>query len=380
MSWLRDQQGAMIELPERIVNVDSGSRDRDGVNQVADIVCEYMRAQGPQPQRVGQRAAGCSCIASATASNDHGPRRSILLLAHQDTVFPKGEAARRPFRIDGGKAFGPGVADMKAGVVINAFLACAFARFSPQSSLVALFTGDEELASPSSRGLIKAEGNRTIYALNTEPGPLDGSFVAGRKGGVFMKIDIAGKSAHAGANFHDGRSAIQELALKIQALHALTDTAKGLTVNVGLVGGGQSVNTVAPHARCEVDLRYVDPADREGAIAGIRNIATASFTPDVTAEFRVEGEFLPLPETDANRELAQVYVANASAIGHSVRGIHSGGCSDSGFAAAMGAICLCGLGALGAHPHSADEYILIDSLVPRTLALARTILHLSHAN
>src|SRR5690606_37666600 len=160
---------------------------------------------------------------------------------------PNGEAARRPFTVRDGRASGPGVADMKAGIVMNTFVLSAFAALGgAPAPLVGLFPGDGESASPGSRPIIEVEARGARAVFNSEPGRASGNVVTGRKGGIFFRCEVFGRSAHSGANFQDGISAIEEMARKIQAWHALTDLDAGTTVNVGLVAGGQSVNTVAP--------------------------------------------------------------------------------------------------------------------------------------
>jgi glutamate carboxypeptidase len=163
-------------------------------------------------------------------------------------VFPDGEAAQRPFAIRDGIAYGPGVADMKAGLVMNCFVLTAFfVKFGgAPAPLVCMFTGDEETGSQEGRTVIETETRRARVVFNSEPGRVSSNVVTGRKGGVFTSFRITGKAAHSGANFSDGISVIEELACKIQAIYALTELERGITLNVGLVSGGQSVNTVAP--------------------------------------------------------------------------------------------------------------------------------------
>jgi glutamate carboxypeptidase len=309
--------------------------------------------------------------------NAGGP---IVLMGHRDTVFPAGEAARRPFRVEGEIASGPGVADMKAGLVMHAFVLAAFARFGGEPGpLMALFTGDEEIGSPSSRDIIERTARTARVVFNAEPARVTGNVVTGRKGGVFMRFEITGKSAHSGVNFTDGISAIEELARKVQALHAVTDLARGITVNVGLVEGGQSVNTVAPRAAGEIDLRYVAPADREEALAAIHRIVATSYVPGTTAELEVKGEFMPLVQSPLSKRVFEHYVACAGELGIGVGGEFTGGCADSGFAAAAGAPVLCGMGPVGGKAHSPEEFLRLDTLVPRAQALALSILRLDDA-
>ncbi|MGH7078642.1 MAG: M20/M25/M40 family metallo-hydrolase, partial [Acetobacteraceae bacterium] len=215
--------------------------------------------------------------------------------------------------------------------------------------------------------------------FNSEPGRLSGNVVSGRKGGVFMLMRITGKAAHSGGNFADGISAIEELARKIQAIHLLTDLDRGITLNVGLVSGGQSVNTVAPWAEGEIDLRYVEPGDRDQVMARLEAIVGQSSVAGTTATLGIRGEFLPLKETEASKRLLEIYRRAAAASGFSAAGEFAGGCADSGFTAALGVPTICAVGPVGGKAHSPDEFLRVESLVPRASAVVRTILGLSAA-
>jgi glutamate carboxypeptidase len=378
LDWLAGQRDAMLDLLAQIVNIDSGTRNKQGTDRVGDCIAAFLRSHDVAVEILPQLRHGNCVRASVGGDASRNDPGYALLIAHMDTVFADGEAWRRPFTIADGKAFGPGVLDMKAGAVLNAFVLAAFQRFGGNSSpVVALFTGDEEITSPEGRPLLEREARGARAVFNTEPSRLSGATAIGRKGAVFMTIEITGKSAHAGGYFTDGISAIQELALKIQALHALTDLEHDVTVNVGLVSGGQSVNTVAPEARCEIDLRFITPADRDRVMASIHEIAARSFVPGTTASLSIQGEFLPLVATDQSRRLYDLYATSTRVFGLEAEPVISGGCSDSGFTASVGAPTLCGLGPLGAHPHSPDEFILVDTMVPRAQALARTIMNIA---
>ena len=239
----------------------------------------------------------------------------------------------------------------------------------------AQITSDEEIASPSSRPVIEREGRAARAVYNSEPGRPSGNVTTGRKGGVFMRFEIFGKAAHSGNNFSDGVSAIGELAHKIVQIHALTDLAKGITLNVGLVTGGQSVNTTAPHAEGQIDMRYVDPADRATKLAAIEKIVATSTVPGTTAKLHINGEFLPLVQSDASKAIFNAYRAAAKDAGlPNVDGEFAGGCADSGFTAAVGTPTICSVGPVGGNPHTPLEYLDLDSIVPRAQALALAIL------
>ncbi|WP_230530757.1 M20 family metallopeptidase [Microvirga roseola] len=364
----------MIDQLRLLVDTDSGSYDKEGVDRVGAHLRTFLEGAGLTCETFVSERYGDGLRATLGTPDER--QKPILLMGHRDTVFPKGETGQRPFRIEDHLAYGPGVADMKAGLVMNSFVLAAFARFGAPGPIVGLYTSDEEIASPSSRALIEQEARRARAVFNAEPGRPSGNVVTGRKGGVFIRMEIRGVPAHSGVNFEQGVSAIEELSRKVTAIHALTDLEKGITVNVGLVSGGQSVNTVAPNARAEIDLRYIEPQDHSRIVGQIQEIVATSFVPGTSAELEILGEFLPLVSTDASRQLFALYAGCAERIGLTVGEEFTGGCADSGFAAALGVPTLCATGPCGGKAHSPDEYLELDTLVPRAQALALSILAL----
>jgi glutamate carboxypeptidase len=380
-AWLATQRDAMLAMLERMVNTDSGSADKPGVDAVGEQIKAFFAGIGiPVEVKPGAKQGDVlrAVLEGPEAAGGANAGRNIVLMGHRDTVFPKGEASRRPFRIENGLAYGPGVADMKAGLVMNAFVIAAFRKFGGHPApIVGLFTGDEEIASPEGRPLIEAEGRMARAVFNSEPGRPSGNVVTGRKGGVFSTVMIEGKAAHSGGNFEAGISAIEELARKVQAVHALTDLARGITLNVGVVRGGQSVNTVAPWAEFDIDFRYVEPAQREEILARIEAIVRTANVPGTKSAWRINGEFLPVTQGGASETLFALYRdASGNA---SLKGEFSGGCADSGFTAAVGAPTICGVGPVGGKAHTPEEYLEVESLVPRAQALARAICRLEAA-
>jgi len=380
-AWLATQQDAMVALLREMVDIDSGSYNKSGIDAVGGVVRRFLTEHGipvevrPQPKHGDMLRAAVPW--DGPAGNAGG---NVVLMGHRDTVFPDGEVQRRPFTIRDGVAYGPGVADMKAGLVMNCFVLAGFAKFGgAPAPLVGLFTGDEEIGSPEGRPEIEAEARRARVVFNSEPGRVSGNVVTGRKGGVFSVFRVTGKAAHSGGAFTEGISAIEELARKIQALHALTDLDRGITVNVGLVSGGQSVNTVAPWAEGQIDLRYIHPEDRDDAMARISAIVERSYVPGTKAELTIRGEFVPLTQSAAAKKLFELYVSAAADTGFRTEGEFTGGCADSGFTAAAGAPTICAVGPVGGKAHSPDEFLRLDSLVPRAQACARAILRLEGA-
>ncbi|MGE0222337.1 MAG: M20 family metallopeptidase [Acetobacteraceae bacterium] len=390
-AWLAGQQDAMVAMLREMVDIDSGSYNKPGIDAVGAVVRRFLESHDIPIEVVPQQRHGDTLRAMvpqdglAPAGGGVGQQTSntggnIVLMGHRDTVFPDGEVANRPFTIRDGIAYGPGVADMKAGLVMNCFILAAFAKFGGSPApLVGLFTGDEEIGSPEGRPMIEAEARRARVVFNSEPGRVSGNVVTGRKGGVFMSFRISGKAAHSGGAFTDGISAIEELARKVQAIHALTDLERGITLNVGLISGGQSVNTVAPWAEGQIDLRYVHPEDKDDVMARIGGIIDRSFVPGTRAEWSVKGEFLPLTQTPTAKRLFEIYVQSAADTGFQTDGEFTGGCADSGFTAAMGTPTICAVGPVGGKAHSPEEFLRIDTMVPRAQACARAILRLERA-
>jgi glutamate carboxypeptidase len=376
LQWLAAQHGAMLSLLEEVVNIDSGSYDKAGVDRIGARFRRFFEEHGLKAAiHPNERFGDALKVHVGTGG---GANKPIVLMGHRDTVFPSGEAARRPFRIDNGRAYGPGVADMKAGLVMNAFVLAAYQKFGgAPAPLVGLFTSDEEIGSPACRPLIEDTARAARAVFNAEPGRPSGNVVTGRKGGIFMRLEVLGKAAHSGGNFTEGISAIGELAHKIVALHALTDLERGITVNVGLISGGQSVNTTAPQAEAQIDLRYVAPNDRAGAMAAIERIVAQTTVPGASAALEIKGEFLPLVQDEASQALFETYAGAMQDIGVPVEGEFTGGCADSGFTAAVGCPTLCATGPVGGKAHTPDEYLEVGSMVPRAKGLALAIARLA---
>lgn len=374
IDWLASQKQPMIDLLRDVVNIDSGSFDKEGVDAVGARFEQHFAEYGIETWREPHDVYGDAVHGLITKPGSN--EKPILLMGHRDTVFPKGEVAKRPFTIKGNLAHGPGAADMKAGVVINVFVAAALKKFdAAPCPIKLLITGDEEIASRSSRPIIEREGRAARAVYNSEPGRPTGNITTGRKGGVFMRFEVFGKAAHSGNNFSVGISAIGELAHKIVQIHALTDMDKGITLNVGLVSGGQSVNTTAPHAEGEIDFRYIDPADRATIMGAIEKIIATSTVPGTTAKLHINGEFLPLVQDAAAKAMFEAYQAAAVDSGlTTLTGEFAGGCADSGFTASVGTPTLCGLGPVGGNVHTDLEWLDIESIVPRAQTLARAIL------
>jgi glutamate carboxypeptidase len=374
LDWLARQQQAMQDLLHRIVDIDSGSRDEAGILAVAQALRERLEAAGVAVRFEDVPGYGVLLHADVAGPDGDGPAEGapIYLMGHMDTVFPAGTVARRPFRVEEGRAYGPGVADMKSGLVLNVFVAEAFARCGGlKAPLKLFFSCDEEIGSPATRQTIMdtVRGARAVF--NAEPGRVSGNLVTSRKGSMAVEFEVQGVAAHAGINHAAGASALEAMARKLLALHALTDPATGTTTNVGVLQGGIVPNMVAPHAKAELDVRYTAQTDPDALMERIRAIVEEESVPRTQGRVTAVRRTLPMaPTPDA---LLQLYRRGAQSLGFDVQGEFTGGAADSGLTASVGVPTLCATGPVGGHPHTEREYCELATFVPRAQAVALAI-------
>ncbi|MBD8805211.1 M20 family metallopeptidase [Pseudomonas syringae] len=371
--WLLGQFDAMEALLQQLVDTDSNSYDKAGVDAVGDLLAAQLQADGIGVERIAVEGFGDVLLAELPG----GPGKPVLLLGHRDTVFPKGTTTTRGYTRDEKLAYGPGVADMKGGLVLNCFALKALKRAGPLPFPVQiLYTGDEEIGSGCARVHIERHARAARAVLNPEPGRASGNVVSARKGGATLVIEVSGRAAHSGVNHADGASAIEALAHKVIKLHALTDYAAGITTNVGLMSGGTSSNTVAPTATARLDVRFIELRQWDDILTAIQAIVDTEELPGTSARLLEATTFLPM-EAQHSSDLLQRYQSVAADLGFSVEGEFTGGCADSGFTASLGIPTLCGLGPVGGKVHTDREYLELDTLVPRGQALVATIVGLA---
>lgn len=372
IEWLAGQRPAMEALLQHIVDIDSGSRQEAGVTAVAQTLRAHLEAASIAAELHPVPGYGVFLDARVPGATDGAP---VVLMGHMDTVYPAGTVARRPFRVEDGRAYGPGVADMKSGLVLNVFVAEALARCGGNALPVRLFFScDEEIGSPATRERIMgvARGAHTVF--NAEPGRVSGNLVTERKGSMVVAFEVEGVAAHSGINHAHGASAIDALARKILALHALTDPERGITTNVGHVQGGIVANMVAPHAQAQLDVRYTAETDLDALHEQIRAIIEAESLPRTRGRITDMHRTLPMARTpDA---LLALYQSGARRLGFAVDGEFTGGAADSGLTASVGTPTLCGTGPVGGHAHTEREYCELSTFIPRAQALALAVLGL----
>jgi len=367
---------AYLDDLERLVNIDCGSYTPEGVNDVARWVEDFMTDLGadvvahPDPEgRLGDTLV-------ATFNGRPGGARA-LLIGHMDTVFDPGTTAERPFRIEDGVAYGPGVTDMKGGLLAGLYALKAIMTERgglPFERLVFIANPDEEIGSPSSTPHIQAQAAESDVALVLECARANGDIVSARKGILDLRIVIHGRAAHAGVEPEKGRSAILEAARIVEDLHLLNGQWPGVTVNVGLIAGGTRPNVVAERCTLEVDVRATTREALETAEAAIRRIAEATEIPDVTVDFETMARWWPMERLERSVHLVEHAQGVAELLGFSIAEASTGGASDANSTSGMGVPSLDGLGPIGGNDHSPAEYLDLDSIVPRTTLVAGLLL------
>ncbi|QPN59321.1 M20/M25/M40 family metallo-hydrolase [Synechococcus sp. CBW1002] len=375
---LQRQSQARIEpfLAElgSLVAIDSGSDRPQGLDRMATHLEQRLQGLGARVERHPARpAAGDTLVARLEGRGDRG----ILLMVHYDTVFPDGEAGRRPFRIEAGRATGPGVADAKGGVVmiLQALELLRTRNGNDHTPITVLFNPDEEIGSPGSAPLIAELARRHAVVLSFEPSPQNGVIDA-TKGIAFLSLAVRGRAAHAGADPASGRNAAVELAHQIVALQNLGDPARGTTVNWTVLRSGERPNVIPAEATATADLRYSDPLELERVRQQGERTISRRHIPDTTASLTLTPRRPPFPPNPATQAL----VLRAQAIFRELQlplpAIAMGFGTDAGHAFQSGSSCpavLEGLGVVGGDLHSPAEWMDLGSLPARLYLVVRLL-------
>jgi len=365
---------------QQLVNLDCGSYTPAGVNRVADFAVAALADVGAAIERIAHRPeAGEAALGDLVVGRIDGTGPRLLLIGHMDTVFPAGTAMARPFRTDGDRALGPGVCDMKGGLLagLHAIAALQAAGASPHVTFVA--NPDEEIGSPFSTPYINALAPAHDVALVLECARANGDIVSARKGIADYEIRLTGRAAHAGVEPEKGRSAILEAARQVIALHALNGRWPSVTVNAGVIEGGTRPNVVAESCRVELDLRAASVQEFDVAAAEVSRIVSHPTLDGVTAQLRRTAHHPPMERTPASARLVALAASVADELGFPVRDALTGGASDANTTSAAGLPTLDGLGPIGGDDHSVDEWLDLASVVPRTTLLAGLMARIGEA-
>jgi glutamate carboxypeptidase len=378
LAGARRKEPALLDLIRQLVRAESPSDDKAAVDVCVELAAAHARALGGRVKLHRQRGFGNVLEArfgpkppKAKADNAVGKDQEagrILLLGHLDTVWPLGTLKTMPCRMAEGRLWGPGTLDMKAGVAM-AFTALEMLTETGllHREIVLLLNSEEEIGSPVSRPITErlAAGCSAVYVLEAAQGL---AYKTARKGTGTWRIDVKGVAAHAGVDFEKGASAILELARVVETVSGWTDLKRGLTVSVGVVGGGTRSNVVPAEAWAEVDVRIARKADGariERKFAGLKPI-------DKACALAVTGGLNrpPMERTRGTVKLFRRARALAAELGFALEEASTGGASDGNFTAALGIPTLDGMGAVGEGAHARHESIVVEHLAPRTALLA----------
>jgi len=363
-----------VDALREMVNVDCGSYTPEGVNVIADQ-CQkrFERAGWEVERREHDPAEAEQRLGDIVIGRVEGSGRTrLLMIGHMDTVFDPGTAAERPFRIEGDRALGPGVTDMKGGLLTGFFAVETLleAGFDGFGRITYVNNPDEEIGSPWSRETILAEAEKADVALVLESARENGDIVSSRKGVLDVRLEITGRAAHAGVEPERGRNAILEAAHKIVAIQALNGRWPGVTANVGVVRGGTRPNVVAERCELELDVRSPHEDTFEEAGEALRQIVETHTVPDVSVEMVSHGWHRPMEKKEGGARLATLATQVAEELGFELRDASTGGASDANTTSGAGVPSLDGLGPIGGDDHGPNEWLDLSSVVPRISLLA----------
>jgi glutamate carboxypeptidase len=370
-AWLQKQLPQFLADLQSLVNVDCGTANKAGVDAVGRVFRDQLRATGCELVEFPLSEYGDCLLATWRGSG----QARILLSGHLDTVYPIGTVAARPMRIDGDRIFGPGANDMKAGLLAGLYAVRALQQvgFKDFERIDFFANTDEEVGSPASPNLYRDVAAQADVALVLECGRINGDIVSARKGCSAYRFTVRGKQAHAGVEPQRGANAIVELARCIRELTALNGLSEGSTVNVGVIGGGTASNVVPDLAWADVDTRFVTAKAGIALDQAVRMVASQTSVTGTSIEVSGGVERGPMEKTAASALLVELAHGVAAELGFTFADIQTGGASDGNYIAALGVPTLDGMGPVGGHDHSPDEYLETVSIVPRTALLAGLI-------
>ncbi len=374
LDTLNGRRSLMLERLRALVEHESPSRDVQQLDRIADKIAVLLRTVGAdQIKKIPNSEGGTHLYAEfgfGHLGDDHSGPPPAVVIGHFDTVWPVGTLESMPFRFVGNRAHGPGIFDMKGGLVLTiaALEAIRDLHLKPSRPVKILFTCDEEVGSPGSRALIEDTARNAAFVLVPEPSLPGGTLKTARKGVGRYTLAIEGCPAHAGVEPEKGRSALLELAHQIIAIQSLSNLSVGTTLNVGSATGGGAINVVPAHAKAEIDLRIASPSEAERVDTALRSLQPVL---DGT-RLQLSGGLNrpPMVRTEASARLFDQARIAAKPLGIDLKEGSTGGGSDGNFTAGLGIPTLDGLGPIGDGPHALHEHIEIDSLPSRAALIA----------
>ena len=375
--YVDSHRDEMLSLWEEIVNMESGSQNKAGIDAVAERLQQVLAAEGAAAKIVEMAKAGNMLVAEVGAGRS---KPAVLFMGHMDTVFPLGTVAKRPFTIRDGKAYGPGALDMKGGIVAAMYAIKALnAAGYDVRPLKVILAGDEEIAHANSNAaeVFLREAKGAAAALNCETGFVDDAIVTGRKGTAVFTLEVKGVGVHAGNEPENGRSAILEISHKVIDIQNLTNWELGTTFNVGVIEGGIVPNAVPGYAKIVVDVRYQDPALLPDIERQLAEVAAKQYVPDTSTTLTQTPGIAPMQTTDGVRQLFEVVKKTYAEMGLGTPyAKYVGGGSDSAYSVIAGVPTVCAMGVKGGRNHSPEEFAIVDTLFERAKLMALCTLNL----
>jgi glutamate carboxypeptidase len=368
--YFKSRQGEMIAVLKELVRLESPTSDKKAVDACSSFLAAKFQSVGAKVTRHPQKSVGDFHLFEYPAKEAKAQDGRILVLTHADTVWPVGRLAKMPFYIQGEKVFGPGVLDMKAGLVLaySAVRALRELNMAPARRIAVLVNSSEECGCPEADDLIKAEARTASLVLCLEPALPGGALKVQRKGRLVLRLETSGRSAHAGQP-EKGVNAIDELMAEVRKLAALR--SKDVSMNIGLIGGGEKANVVADKAWAVLDWRFWTAAQRDKILAAAKGLAPASR--GARNKIIQESQTPPMEKTAASTRLLESARTIAAELGQTLAAGKAGGGSDGSLAAGMGRPTLDGLGPDGDGLHADHEHILLPSLIGRAALLTELL-------
>jgi glutamate carboxypeptidase len=372
MHYFKSRQGEMLNLLKAAVHLESPTLDKKAVDRCSHFIIKEFRNIGTKITRYPQKKIGDLYTVRYPALKSKLKKETILVLTHIDTVWPVGRIQSMPFYLSGQNVFGPGVLDMKAGLImaIYALKTLRDLNIEPQKNIIIFINSAEEVGNESSYEIIRKLAKKSDYVLCLEPSLPGGKLKMQRKGRLVIRIDVTGKAAHAG-NPEKGINAIEELMDQLRSLKKLA-RAKGTTLNTGLIGGGEKANIVAEKASATLDMRFWTNVHKQKILDTLKQLK--SFRPGAKIRYTVESSTPPMEKTEASMKLLSLIrgIADVS-FKIPLEAGKTGGGSDASIASSLGIPTIDGLGPDGEGIHSENEHLVLPSLIQRTALLTELL-------
>ena len=370
--YFKSRKGEMVNLLKELVSLESPSTEKKAVDKCSDFIIKEFRKVGGKVTRFPQKKIGDLYTVQYPGLKSKAKKEQILVLTHIDTVWPVGRIQNMPFYLSGSKIFGPGVLDMKAGLIMALYAIKTLHELNiePQKNIVVFINSAEEIGDDNSYDIIRKLARKSEYVLCLEPSLPGGGLKIQRKGRLVIKLEVSGKAAHAGTP-EKGVNAIEELMDQLRALKKLRKT-KGTTLSIGLINGGEKANIVAEKASATLDMRFWSNMHKQKILDTFKQLSPISTGAKI--RYSIESSTPPMEKTETSSALlSRIREIADSTLKMSLETGKTGGGSDASIASSLGVATIDGLGPDGDGIHAENEHLLLPSLVHRTALLTELL-------